>query len=70
MILRNVGTQLPVYTVPSSRKPEYETVGPKAGYPDILRGFMKENAGKVHLSPSPFVMHNRSSKSALYEINS
>jgi len=48
IFLRNVGTELPVYTVPPPRKPEYETVGPQAGCPDILRGFIKKNAGKVH----------------------
>jgi hypothetical protein len=48
MFFRNGGTQLPVYTMPPSRKPEYETVGPQAGYLDNLRGFIKENGGKVH----------------------
>jgi len=47
MFLRNGGTQLPVYTVPLPRKPEHESVGPQAGYPDILRGFIKKNAGKA-----------------------
>jgi len=41
MFLRNGGTQLPVCTVPKTRKPEYETDGPQAGHPDILRGFIK-----------------------------
>jgi hypothetical protein len=48
MFLQNGGTQLPVYTVPPPRKPEYEPAGPHAGYPDNLHAFIKENAGRVH----------------------